>query len=159
MIGRDELDSWGGPPPGHRPDRRSTLRHPARDNQAVLGWWDGREFRQVDAGFRNISLGGGLIQVEELPRSKRIWVRLEWPVKTQWRRARVLRVQRDEFGQTEAGLSFPELCDEELLHALVFGQTCLLRRVDDADDMQSANEPPATDVIRLGRISRRGECG
>src|SRR5262245_39119828 len=111
ILGRDDLASWGGPPHGLRPDRRASLRHPARDNQALVGWWDGGEFRQIDAGFLNISLGGGLIQVEALPRSKHIWVRLEWPAKTQWRRARVIRVQRDEFGQPQAGLSFPALCD------------------------------------------------
>src|SRR4051794_32712259 len=73
LRGRDDLATWGGPPPGHRADRRATLRHPARDNQAVIGWWDGREFRELAASFLNISLGGGFVSADEAPRSKRVW--------------------------------------------------------------------------------------
>jgi hypothetical protein len=52
-----------------------------------------------------------------------------------------MRVQRDESGQSEAGVSYPELCDEEMLHALVFGQTCLLRRTEEAEDLRPATAP------------------
>jgi hypothetical protein len=136
LPGRDALAAWGGPPPGYRPDRRASLRHPAKGNQAVLGWWDGHGFREVAGSFRNVSLGGGLAMVGELPRNKHIWIRLEWPVKTLWRRALVLRTGRNDDGEVEVGLSFPELCDENLLDALVSGQTCLLRPYVDQEGSQ-----------------------
>lgn len=155
-LGGDDLAAWGGPPPGHRPDRRATLRHPARDNQALVGWWDGREFRQIAASFRNISLGGGLVIAAEPPRSRRVWIRLEWPVKSQWRRARVMRIGLDG-GQSATAVSFPELCDEELFDALVAGQACLLRVDDTSEGQYHLNVPPSMLPVRQPETSRDAE--
>ena len=75
------------------PNRRESERFGPADDQAWIGWWEGRIYRKSPATLINISQGGvKLISVSAPPRRSTTWICLEGMHQTEWVEGQVLEL-------------------------------------------------------------------
>jgi hypothetical protein len=104
------------------PNRRETERFGPADDQAWLGWWEGRIYRKSPATLINISQGGvKLIAVTAPPRRSTTWICLEGMHQTEWVEGQVLEVSRRPDGFADVRLGFCELCPYAFFEVAVYG--------------------------------------
>ncbi len=109
---------------GVAPDvnRRQHERYAAAEDQAWLGWWEGRIYRRSPSTLINISHGGAKL-IAELPPPRRssVWVCLDGPRRTEWIEAEVIQVIRRPDQSAEVRIAFRELCPYTFFEVAVYG--------------------------------------
>lgn len=102
----------------HPAERRAWPRCDAVKNRSSMEFVTPHGLRRIKARLLNISRDGALLVAENfLPRSTRVSLRMEIPVKTDWVDARIVRVGQD----LQIGLKFCRGCADDLLLAGAVG--------------------------------------
>jgi hypothetical protein len=102
--------------------QRQHVRYAAAEDQAWLGWWEGRTYRKSPATLMDISHGGSKAIAEiPPPRRSTIWICLDGPRRTEWIEAEVLEVVRRRDNTAEVRMKFREICPYSFFEAAVFG--------------------------------------
>ncbi len=102
-----------------RVDRRAHPRYPTAPNEAFMGWWAGETIHKIDARILNLSQGGALIALHEMPGHEDVLVQLVKPVQTRWYAMKILRVKPTTSGMYEAGLAFQATSSAEQFKSLI----------------------------------------
>jgi PilZ domain len=102
----------------HPPERRTSPRCVAVENQSRLEFAVPDGSRRIEARLVNISRDGALIVTENPPPyAAPIWLRIESPVKTDWVEAMIVRLGQNR----EIALQFPRGCPDDVLLAGAIG--------------------------------------
>ena len=103
-------------------NRRGSERFAVAEDQAWLGWWEGRIFRKTPATLLDISQGGAKLTVEfSPPRRSTVWVCLEGPRQTAWVEGVMLDAVKLPDGHAEIRMAFREVCPYSFFEVAVFG--------------------------------------
>jgi hypothetical protein len=118
LRGRD--DAARGSPATE--ERRQYERYPSAEDQAWLGWWEGRVYRRSPAMLIDISQGGAKV-VSEIPPPRRstIWMCIDGPRRTEWVEAEVVEVVRLDDGTAQVRMAFREVCPYAFFEVAVYG--------------------------------------
>jgi hypothetical protein len=113
----------GGPAPTTADiDRRGSERFAPAQDQAWIGWWEGRVYRKSRATLLDISQGGARAVAEASPpRRATVWICLDGPNRTEWVEAEVLEVRRMPDGSALVRMAFRELCPYTFFEATLNG--------------------------------------
>jgi hypothetical protein len=102
-------------------NRRHPRYAPAED-EAWLGWWEGRLYRKSPASLVDISVGGAKVVAELAPpRRSTAWICLDGPRRTDWVEAEILEIIRLADGTAEVRMAFREVCPYTFFEVAVFG--------------------------------------
>jgi hypothetical protein len=103
-------------------DRRQSERFSASEDQAWVGWWEGRLFRKSPATLINISQGGAMIVAGVAPpRRATAWVCLEGPNRSEWVEGMAIEVTKLDDGTASVRLAFRELCPYSFFEVAIYG--------------------------------------
>ena len=103
-------------------NRRIWERYAVAEDQAWLGWWEGRVYRKSPAIMLDISEGGARLVAETAPpRRATVWVCIAGRHKTEWIEASVLGVSRDDDGSSVIRMAFREACPYAFFEVAVYG--------------------------------------
>src|SRR5579871_6023635 len=103
-------------------NRRQFERYTTAEDQAWLGWWEGRIYRKSPATLLNISQGGVKVIAEvPPPRRSTVWICLDGPRRTEWVEAEVLQVTRLVDGTAQVRMAFREICPYTFFEVAVYG--------------------------------------
>lgn len=103
-------------------DRRLHERHTTAEDQAWLGWWEGRVYRKSPSTLLDISHGGAKLIAEFAPpRRSTVWICLDGPRRTEWVEAEALQVNRLQDQTAEVRVSFREVCPYSFFEVAVYG--------------------------------------
>jgi hypothetical protein len=104
-------------------DRRQSERYSASEDQAWVGWWEGRLFRKSPATLMDISQGGAkLIADAAPPRRATTWVCLEGPHRSEWVEGMAVEVTKFDNGTACIRLAFREICPYSFFEVAIYGQ-------------------------------------
>jgi hypothetical protein len=104
-------------------NRRQSERHAAAEDQAWIGWWEGRLYRKARALLVDISHGGlKLISESPPPRKTSIWICVAGAHETEWVEGETLEVIRRNDGTGEVRVKFREVCPYAFFEVVAFGQ-------------------------------------
>lgn len=105
-------------------NRRQHERYPTAEDQAWLGWWEGRTYRRSPATLIDISQGGAKIIAEIAPpRRSTVWICLDGPRRTEWVEAEVIEVIRLRDNTAEVRMAFREICPYTFFEVAVYGHS------------------------------------
>ncbi len=103
-------------------DRRRAERYAAAEDQAWIGWWEGRLYRKAPAVLVDISLGGAKLIVENgPPRRVTVWICVAGSCKTEWVEGVSVDVTRNLSGSAEVRIAFREPCPYAFFKVVVYG--------------------------------------
>lgn len=103
-------------------NRRQFERYASAEDQAWIGWWEGRIYRKSPATLLDISQGGAKLVAESSPpRRATIWICLDGPMRTEWVEAEALEVTRLRDGSARVRVAFREICPYTFFEVAVHG--------------------------------------
>ncbi len=103
-------------------NRRKWERYAVAEDQAWLGWWEGRVYRKSPAVMLDISEGGARVVAQTAPpRRATVWVCIAGAHKTEWIEASVLGVTKGSDGSSELRMAFREVCPYAFFEVAVYG--------------------------------------
>jgi hypothetical protein len=106
------------------------MRYAAAEDQAWLGWWEGRIYRKSPATLVDISHGGAKVIAEiPPPRRSSIYICLDGEHRTEWVEAEVLEVIRLPDKTAQVRMAFRELCPYSFFEVAVFGRSRAATRI------------------------------
>jgi hypothetical protein len=118
---------------GYSLERRRACRYTTTNHPALLGWWEGAEFRTITAALENISLEGALTHVDEAPPATgSVWVCLDGLPPSAWVEAQVVEILPQPARGSRIRLRFQESCPTGFFISI-------LRRMKRDEDMP---QPP-----------------
>lgn len=92
-------------------DQRQACRYEASELEAMIGWWEGEEFRSCPAHLVNVSQSGALvIAAVSPPQGSTVGLCLEGPTPTDWVEARLIDVNEGDRAGLTLRLAFAETC-------------------------------------------------
>ncbi len=105
-------------------NRRSSERHAAAEDQAWIGWWEGRLFRKSPATLVDISQGGSKLVAEyPPPRRSAIWICVAGRHTTEWIEGEALEVSRQPDNTAVVRVKFREVCPYAFFEVVVYGSS------------------------------------
>jgi hypothetical protein len=103
-------------------NRRQTERYAVAQDQAWIGWWEGRLYRKSPAVLIDISSGGAkLIAKYPPPRRSTIWICVAGQHQTEWVEGTSLDVLHAQDGSAEVRVSFRDVCPYAFFEVVVYG--------------------------------------
>ena len=132
-------------------------RYAASEDQAWLGWWEGRVYRKSPATLLNISHGGAKLIAEVTPpRRSTVWICLDGPRRTEWIEAGVLSVARLQDQSAVVRVLFREICPYTFFEVAVYGHN------ETTAETSLPGRPrhggAARGLVTAGRIGAGREC-
>ncbi len=105
-------------------ERRAEARYDVPTCCSWLGWRTWRGFKMRDSLIINISLGGALIFLDEVPPTRgKLWLYLETPRQKTVIPAKVCEIRQTRLGQAAVRLAFFRRCPYDIFEAAVCGLT------------------------------------
>jgi hypothetical protein len=103
-------------------DRRKSERFAASEDQAWVGWWEGRLFRKSPATLHDVSQGGAKLVADVAPpRRATTWVCLDGPHRSEWVEATTVEVMKLDDGTVSIRLAFREICPYTFFEVAIYG--------------------------------------
>jgi hypothetical protein len=104
-------------------DRRQTERFAATEDQAWIGWWEGRLFRKSPATLIDISQGGAKLVADVAPpRRATVWVCLDGPHRSEWIEGITVEVTKFDNSSASIRLAFREVCPYSFFEVAIYRQ-------------------------------------
>jgi hypothetical protein len=114
-------------PPHGTQERRSVYRYSVVQDNAWLGWWEGRAFQSTAAKIVDLSLRGALFTVDAFPpKDQPVWMCPPGIASNEeWIEVKVIGAKKRLFGPREVRVTFRKVFPYEIFKAVVYGPDIL----------------------------------